>query len=156
MIPISLFWDSRKRSIGLKWNGFFSLGREKGKVFMKIFRFPISLSPKGIGPKPKKIHLPMRWVYLKRAFSFLKEWKLKEVKGTLSFPDPMVNGLLYGWMCAVQHGKVDRKIDVTVNFLGENWCRGEVVMSLKVLFRHFTKWMLPFIVEMRKGDKRKD
>ncbi len=101
MIPISLSWDTRKRWIILKGDGFFSLGWEKGKVLTKILGFPISY-----GFKHKMIHFRMRWVYLMEALSFLSKWRLKKVEGTFSFPDPMVNGLLYGWTSALGTGKV--------------------------------------------------
>ena len=148
MIPVSLRWDSRKRSLLLKWSGFISSGLEKGKISTKILGVPIP-----IPLKRKKIQLPgrfpMRWVYLKGIFSFLTKWRLKKVEGTLSFPDPMVNGLLYGWMSAFPTGRTDRKTHVTVNFLGENWCRGEATLSLGVLFQHFRRWIIPLIREMR-------
>ncbi len=146
MIPISLSWDSRKRSFLLKWNGFVSSGWENGKILVKILGVPIPLKKKRI-QLPKK--LPVRWIYLKGIFSFLAKWKLKKVEGTLSFPDPMINGMLYGWMSAMETARVDRKIHVTVNFLGENWCRGEVTLSLKILFHHLRSWIFLLIREMR-------
>ena len=163
MIPISLSLDSQKRWLALKWNGFFSLGWRTDYGFMKLLGITLPFHPKQVRPKHfyplrKRFHLPIRWVYLKGAFSFLKEWRLKEVEGTFSFPDPMVNGILYGWMSAAQTLKTDQKINLTINFLGENRCRGEVFLSLKVLFYHFRKWILPFLREMwgrrsKKGGK---
>ena len=148
MIPISLSWDSRKRSFLLKWNGFVSSGWENGKILIKILGVTIPLPLKKKRVKlPKK--LPVRWIYLKGIFSFLSKWKLKKVEGTLSFPDPMINGMLYGWMSAMETARVDREIHVTVNFLGENWCGGEVTLSLKKLFRHLRSWIFPLIREMR-------
>ena len=148
MIPISLNWDTRKRSILLKWNGFISSGWEKGKMVAKIFRLPIPLPL-----KKKKVRfpgrLPIRWIYLKGIFSLPTQWKLKKLEGTLSFRDPMVNGMLYGWINALQTEKADRRIRVTVNFKGENWCRGEATLSLKILFHHLRGWIYPLIREMR-------
>jgi hypothetical protein len=153
MIPISLCWDTRKRSLQLKWNGFISSGWENGKISTKMVGIPIP-----IRMKRKKIQLsgrlPIRWVYLKGIFSFLTKWRLNKVEGTLSFPDPMVNGILYGWMSAFQTGRIDRKIDVTVNFIGENWCRGEATFSLKGLFYQLKKWIFPMIREMREKRSR--
>ena len=147
MIPISLSWDSQKRSILLKWNGFFSSGLKGGKVFIKIFGIPIPFCSKQMNPqyvlsKGKKIRFPIRWVYLEGIFSFLKDWKLKKVEGSFSFQDPMVNGVLYGWMSAMEAMHADRRVNVTVNFLGKNWCRGETVLSLKALFHHLKQWIL--------------
>ena len=154
MIPISLSWDSRKGSFLLKWNGFVSSGWENGKILIKILGVPIPLPFKKKRVQlPKK--LPVRWIYLKGIFSFLAKWKLKKVEGTLSFPDPMINGMLYGWMSAMETARVDRKIHVTVNFLGENWCRGEVIVSLKILFHHLRSWIFPLIREMRGRKPRK-
>jgi hypothetical protein len=154
MIPVSLWWDTQKRSVLLRWNGFVSSGVESGKISAKILGVPIPLPL-----KKKKIRLsnqlPIRWIYLKGIFSFLTKWKFKKVEGTLSFPDPMVNGILYGWISAIQTGRADRKINVTVNFLGENWCRGEVTLSLKILFNHLRSWIFPLVREMRGRKPRK-
>ena len=153
MIPISLCWDTRIRLVLLKWNGFISSGWENGKISTKIFGLPIPLPL-----RRKKLQLPsrlpIRWGYLKGIFSFLTKWKLKKVEGTLSFPAPMVNGILYGWMSAIQTGRADQKVHVIVNFLGENECRGEVTLSLKILFHHLRSWIFPLIREMR-GEKPK-
>ena len=152
MIPISLFWDTRKRLILLKWDGFVFSGWKGGRVLMRILGLPIPLRRKRIQLTGK---LPMRWIYLKGILSFLSRWKIKKVEGTLSFPDPMVNGVLYGWMSAIQTGRADRKCHATVNFLGENWCRGEVTLSLKILFHHLRSWIFPLIREMRGRKLRK-
>ena len=154
MIPISFCWDTRKRSLLLKWNGFISSGWENGKISTKILRVSIP-----IPMKRKKIQLsgglPMRWLYVKGLFSFLTKWRVKKIEGTLSFPDPMVNGVLYGWMSAFPMGRKDRKIYLTVNFLGENVCKGEVTLSPKVLFYPFKTWIFPLIREMRGRKPRK-
>ena len=160
MIPISLSWDSEKRLVALKWNGLFSSGLKNGKVFINILGIPLPLRFKKIRPKPPKVYFPIRWMDVKGAFSFLREWRLKKVEGTFSFPDPMVNGILYGWMSAVQTVKADQKINVSINFLGETWCRGEVSLSLKALFYHLWKWILPLFREIwgrrsRKGGKQR-
>jgi len=51
MIPISLTWDNREKVILIKWNGFFSLGWEKGKRVKTIFRIP---TPYRSGPRETK------------------------------------------------------------------------------------------------------
>ncbi len=154
MIPISLCWDTRKRSVLLKWNGFISSGWQDGKILMKVLGSPIPLplKKKGIQLLGK---LPIRWIYLRGIFSFFPKWKLKKVEGTVSFPDPMVNGVLYGWMSAIQTGRADRKNHVAVNFLGENWCRGEMTLSLKIFFQYSRSWIFPLIREMRGRKARK-
>jgi len=76
------------------------------------------------------------------------------MESTLSFPDPVVNGVLYGWMSAFPIGGTDRKIHLNINFVGENWCRGEVSLSLKILFHHIKTWIFPLIREMRKRGSR--
>ena len=63
MIPFLLSWDTQKRLVLLKWNGFLSLVWEKGKVLTKILGFPLPFHL-----RQKKIHFPIRWVYLKEAF----------------------------------------------------------------------------------------
>jgi hypothetical protein len=146
MIPFSLFWDTQKRSISLKWNGFLSLVWEKGKVSTKILGFPIPFSL-----RQKRVHFSIRWVYLKEVFSFLTKWRLKKVEGTLSLPDPMMNGLLYGWISAFGKGKVGRKINVSINFLGENRFSGEAVLPLKPFFYHLKRWVFLLLQEKRRG-----
>jgi hypothetical protein len=155
MIPISFSWDSQKRCITLQWNGFFSFGLEKGKSFVKIFGIPLPIRPESLRSKPKKTYFPMQWSYFKGAFSFLRSWKLKKVEGTISFPDPMANGLLYGWMNAFRTYHPDQNIHMTINFLGENWCRGEAVLSLKSLIYHIRKWIFPLIRNMKKGSRKR-
>jgi len=145
MIPISLSWDTQKKSIILKWNGFISLKWKSGKTLAKILGIPIPFRV-----KKQEVHIPMQWVYVKGIFSFLTKWRVKKMEGTFSFPDPMVNGILYGWLNAIDSGRVDRKINFSVNFLGENWCRGEVVVSLKTVFHHFRRWILPLFMEMKR------
>jgi hypothetical protein len=138
----------------LKWNGFVSSGWENGKISTKIFGLPVPLPLKKKKSQPPS-KLPIRWVYLKGIFSFLTKWKVKKVEGTLSFPDPMINGILYGWMSAIQTGRANQKAHVTVNFLGENGCRGEVTLSLKILFHHLRSWIFPLSREMRGKRPRK-
>ena len=143
MIPFLLLsWDTRKRLVSIKWNGFLSLVWEKGKILMKILGFPIPFRP-----RQKRIHFHMQWVYLKEAFSFLTKWKLKKVEGTFSLPDPMVNGLLYGWISAFETVKPSQKISVTINFLGENRFSGEAVLSLKIFFHHLKRWVFLLLRE---------
>jgi hypothetical protein len=150
MIPVSLSWDTRKRWIGFKWNGFFSLGLEGRKVLIKILGLPIPFSL-----RRGKTHFHIQWVYVKEALSFLTKWRLKKLEGTLSFSDPMINGLLYGFTSAIETGKADRKINVTINFLGKNWCRGELVISLRMLFHHLRRWILLFLWETRRRRPQK-
>jgi hypothetical protein len=146
MIPVSFTWDTRKRSIQIKWNRFFSLGWENGKVRKKVVGIPI---PFDFRRKGRKFHLyRMRWIYLKEIFSLLKEWEPKKLEGTLSFPDPMVNGVFYGWLSAITERRVGQKVNVGSNFVGENWCVGEATISPKVLFHHLRR-ILPLIREMR-------
>ncbi len=154
MIPISLCWDTQRRWVLLKWNGFVSSGWQNGKMVIKILGVPVPFAM-----KKKKIQLPSRlpiqWRYLKGFFSFLTEWRVKRVEGTFSLPDLMMNGILYGWMSAIQTGEPDRRIEVTVNFSGENWLKGEFTISLKTLFRHFRSWGFPLIREMREKKSKK-
>jgi hypothetical protein len=147
MIPFSFFWDTQKRLISLKWNGFVSLFWEKGKVSAKLLRFPIPVSL-----RRRRVHFSMRWVHLKEVLSFLAKWRLKRVEGTLSLPDPMMNGLLYGWISAFGKGKGTRKVNVSINFLGENRLTGEAVLPLKPFFHHLRRWV--FLLLKEKREKR--
>lgn len=153
MIPISLNWDTREKSVSLEWDGFISSGWRNGKISTRVLRIPI---PFHLKKKIQlRVRLPIRWVYLKGVLSFLAGWKLKKVEGTLSFSDPMVNGVVYGLMSAFQTEKPGRKVRLTVNFSGENWCRGQATLSLKALFYHIRSWIFPLILEMRGRKPRK-
>jgi len=144
MIPLSFIWDMKKRSIAFQWNGFFSLGKEREKTLVKIFGIPIPFRT-----KLKEVRFPIRWFYLKEGLSFISKWRLKKLEGTFSFSDPMVNGILYGWISAFGTREGDQKVNVTINFLGENGCRGEMTISLKILFHHLRRWIFPLLKEMR-------
>jgi len=148
MIPISFWWDSRNGSGSIKLDGLVSSEWKSGRMTAKILGIPISSSLTKKTIRFSRIP-PIRWIYLKGFFSFLSRWKLKRLEGTLSFPDPMVNGVVYGWMSAVLAGKPDRKIAVTINFSGENRLRGEFAVSLRTLVHHFRSWIYPLIREVR-------
>jgi hypothetical protein len=145
MIPFLLSWDTQKKSISFKWDGFLSLSRARGKVLTRIIGIPI---PSGF--RQKKIHFPMRWVFLKETLSFLKKWRLKKIEGTLSFPDPMMNGVLYGWLSALETSMGSRKINVSINFLGENRFSGEAVVSPKAFFNYFKNCVFLLFRERRR------
>jgi hypothetical protein len=144
MIPVSFSWDTRKKSILLKWNGFLSLRWKEGKVSTKLIGVPIPFRL-----RKKRIHFPIRWGYAKEFFSFLRGWRLKKIEGTLSLPDPMMNGVLYGWLSGLETGKKGRKIRISVNFLGENWFSGEAVLPLRVLFGRLKSWVCLLLRERR-------
>lgn len=144
MIPFSLSWDTQKKSFSIKWDGFFSSRWEKGKISTKIFGFPIPFSP-----RQKKIHFSVRWVYLKEALSFLKEWRLKKIEGMLSLPDPMVNGVLYGWMSALGTRSGCGKVNISINFLGVNRFSGEAVLSPRIFFNRLRRWISLLLNEKR-------
>ncbi len=147
-MPLSLLWDTRTKSVYLRWNGFFSLGREEGKVFARIFGFPIPF-PLRRSQRRKRFRGSLGWTDLKRGLSFLGKWRLKKVEGTFSFPDPMVNGLLYGWMTALGSWRDDRRVNLTINFDGENRFSGEAELSLKALSTELRGWMGRKIRERR-------
>ena len=145
MIPFSFLWDTQKRSILLKWNGLLSWGWEKGNASMRIFGFSIPFNP-----IKKGIRFRMRWIYLKEALSFLKEWRLKKMEGTISLPDPMINGILYGWISALETGRKGEKIHVTINFIGQNRFSGEAILPLKALIYHLKRWVFLLLREKRR------
>jgi hypothetical protein len=145
MIPFSFLWDTQKRSILLKWNGFLSLGWKEGKVLVRMLGFPIPFRL-----RQKRVHFSVRWIYLRETLSFLTKWKLKKVEGTFSLSDPMVNGLLYGWISALETGKKGQKIHATINFLGENRFSGEAILPLKAFIHHFRRWVF-LLLRKRRG-----
>lgn len=148
MIPISFWCNARKRVASLKVDGFVSFEWKNGEMTTRVLEMPLSLFQ-----RKEKTQLfgfpPARWSYLKGMLSFLARWKIKRMEGTFSLPDPMTNGVLYGWMSALQAREADRKVAVTINFLGDNWLKGEFAISLKTLFHHLKSWIYPLIREMR-------
>jgi hypothetical protein len=144
MIPVSFSWDTREKSILLKWDGFLSLSWKEGKVSTKLIGVPVPFRL-----RKKRIHFPVRWGYAKELFSFLRRWRLKKVEGTLSLPDPMMNGVLYGWLSGLETGKRSRKVHISVNFLGENWFSGEAVLPPKALFGRLKSWVFLLLRERR-------
>jgi hypothetical protein len=66
----------------------------------------------------------------------------------------MMNGLLYGWISALETGKAGRKIHVTINFLGENRFSGEAIISLKIFFHHLKRWVF-FLLQEKWGAAQK-
>ncbi len=146
MIPFLLLsWDTQKRLVSIKGSGFFSLVWEKGKILIKILGFSIPFRP-----RQKRFHFHIRWIYLREALSFLTKWKIKKVEGTFSLPDPMMNGCLYGWISAFETVKPSRKINVTVNFLGENRFSGEAALFPKAFFQHLKKVVVLLLREKRR------
>ncbi len=148
MMPLSLLWDTRTRSVYLKWDGFLSFGRDEGNAFARIFGLPIPF-PLRRKHTRKRFHGSLGWTDLKRGLSFLRKWKLKRVEGTFSFPDPMVNGMLYGWTAALGSWRGDRRVNFTINFDGENRFSGEAELSLKALVAELRGWMGRKIRERR-------
>jgi hypothetical protein len=151
MNPVTFIWDSRTRSIHIKWNGFFSIGWVNGKAEKKVFGIPV----------PALFHLrkmpspSIRLASLKEGLSFLKKWRLRKIEGTFSFPNPMVNGVLYGWLSAFESIKENRKIDLAINFLEENWCSGEATVSPKVTFHYFKRWVPLFFKRWGRWSRRR-
>jgi hypothetical protein len=59
-------------------------------------------------------------------------------------------------MNAIQAGRADRKNRMTLNFLGENWCEGEMTLSLKIFFQYLRSWVFSLIRERRGRKVRKE
>ncbi len=147
MIPVKLLWDTRRKSISVKWNRFFSFTWEEGRPLVRILGFRKSLRLSG-----RRIPGQFQLAYLRETLSFLSKWKLDRLEGTLSLPDPMLNGMLYGWWGALNKGGPEHKFNVTINFLGENWIAGEASVSPWASFRYLRKFM-PF-PQFKRGKRR--
>lgn len=156
MIPISFSWDTQKRRISLRWNGIGSWEYREGGGEIKVFKFPIPVQIQMDREKLSNLRVLVRWNYLKGIFSLLKDLKALRIEATVSLPDPMVNGLLYGGWAMFQEGARRKGIDGTVNFLGQNWCKGEVSLSLRDGIIHFKKWVFPMLLEIRRKGRRKE
>lgn len=153
MIPISLKWNTQNKSFSIQWDGGIGSEWREGRASIKILGGTIPLPLRRVRVEPSK-RVPIRWVYLKGILSFITDWRIKKIEGAISFQDPMINGVLYGWVSAVRSWNSDQKIHLSLNFLGENWCRGEIFTSPKVLFYHLRKWIFPMFREIR-GKKTK-
>ncbi len=142
-------WDTRKGLFVFKWNGLFSIGREGGNHTLKILGFPLRFQP-----SLNKVRFPVRWPTIKNGLSFLTQWRLERIEGTISFPDPMVNGVLYGWLSAVEGIKSRQRFRVTINFLGKSNVSGQASIPLKILLRHLRGWILPLFLEMARSRRK--
>ena len=155
MIPLSLLWDTRTKSVYLKWDGLFSLGVNEGKIVGRVFGLSIPL-PLRRSEKRKRFRVSLRWADLKEGLFFLRKWKLKRAEGTVSFPNPVMNGMLYGWMAAFDSWRGDQRVNFTINFNGENRFSGEAKLSLKALVTELRRWIFPLLWRMgRKMTERR-
>ncbi len=151
MSGFNFLWDTRKGLLTFKWDGLFSLGREGGRKGLKILGFSIPFHP-----KINKVRFPVRWFYIKNGLLFLTRWRLEKIEGTISFPDPMINGVVYGWLSAIGRFQSEQKFNVTINFLGENSFSGQASIPPKILILHLRRWILPLFLEMvRSGRKQR-
>lgn len=142
MSGFKFFWDTRKGLFAFKWNGLFSIGKEEGKTILRILGVSTHFSP-----NLNKVRVPVKWLYIKNGFSFLTQWRVERVEGRISLPDPMINGVLYGWLCAFEGVKPNQRFSVTVNFLGENNFSGQASIPPKILFAHLRRWIVPLFLE---------
>lgn len=156
MISISFSWDTEKRMASIRWNCIGSLEWREGAVEIKAFRFPLPVQIRFKQEKVPNIGVLLRWRYIKGLFSLLKDLKIHEVEATVSLPDPMINGILYGGWAIFQHKAQGKGIYGRVNFLGQNRCKGKVSLSLKDGLSHFKKWIFPMLQEGRRRGKRKE
>ncbi|MGQ9509741.1 MAG: hypothetical protein ACUVTN_10125 [Thermodesulfobacteriota bacterium] len=154
MIPISIRWDTQRKRLAIYWNGFWSIEWEEGRGSVKVFRIPLPVRMKR--KKFYDLRFLLRMKYLKEILSFLKDWKIKRIEVSVSPHDPMMSGVLYGCSVLLQPWMKEKMIQGTVNFLGQNWFRGEVILSLKDGIDHLRKWILPLLLEMRRREKRKE
>ncbi len=155
MIPLSFSWDTEKGGISFRWNGIGSLEWKEGRGKVKIFGFPLPFPIRINLEKASNLRVPIRWRYIKGIISLLKSLNIHRIEVAISLPDPMVNGILYGGWVIFQHKVQGKGIYGTVNFLGQNWSRGEVSLPLKDGITHFKKWIFPMLLEIRgKGEKK--
>ena len=149
MIQFSFFIDRKKRIFLIRFQRFLYLMMEKGKLYIRIMGFKI--------PFPysrKKIYLPRKLVYLKKGYLFLRKWRLKKIDADLSFSDPMVNGIAYGMMRAIETVKRDQRVKVDINFLGINRLKAEFVISSWTFIKQLKNFFFPLLCEMRRGLKK--
>ncbi|MGB9629981.1 MAG: hypothetical protein ACPL6D_15100, partial [Thermodesulfobacteriota bacterium] len=97
-----------------------------------------------------KMRFPIRWFYIKNGLSFITQWRIERLEGTISFQDPMINGVLHGWLSAIGGINPRQRFSVTVNFLGKNNFSGQASTPPRVLFTHLRRWILPLFYEMRR------
>lgn len=148
MIPISFKWNTQDKSFSIQWGGGIGAEWREGRVSIRILGGTVPFPIGRVRVEPPR-RFPIRWVYLKGMFSFITDWRIKEIEGAISFQDPMINGVLYGWANVVRSWNPDQKIHLSVNFLEENWCKGEIFTSPRALFFHLRKWIFPMFREIR-------
>lgn len=153
MVPLSFSWDTEKGRICFRWDGIGSLEWKEGIGGLKIFGFPIPIRINI--EKVSNFRVPIRWKYVKGTVSLLKSLNIHRIETAISLPDPMINGILYGGWAIFQNKVKEKRIYATVNFLGQNWWKGEVSLPLKAGLAHFKKWILPMLLEIRRKGKKK-
>lgn len=149
MIQSSLFLDKSERTFFLRFNRLLSFMMENGKVFIKIMGFKIPfLTPN------QRIYIPKKLIYLNKGYSFLRQWRLKKIALEVSFSDPMMNGITYGIMKAVEAIKGEQRVEININFLGKNRLKAEFVISYWEFIRNLVSFLFPLLIEMRRGFKK--
>ncbi len=144
MSAFKFIWDTRKRLLTFNWNRLFSVGWEGGRSILRVLGIPIRFRP-----KLNRVGLPIRWFYIKNVLSFLTQWRLERLEGTISSKDPMFNGVLFGLLSAIEGLRPRKRFSLTINFLGKNNFYGQASIPPKVLFTHLKRWILPLFFEMR-------
>lgn len=153
MIPLIFSWDTEKGRISLRWDSIGSLEWKEGRGGIKMFGFPVPIRINI--EKASNFRIPIRWRYVKGMVSLLKSLNIQRIETAISLPDPMINGILYGGWAVFQNQIREKKVHGRVNFLGQNWCKGEVSLPLKAGITHFKKWIFPMLQEIRrKGEKK--
>lgn len=149
MIKSSLFLDKKEKSLSIYPNRLFAIVVEKWKVYIKIMglKMPFSITR-------ERIYIPKKFIYLKKGYSFLRKWRIKQIEADLSLSDPMVNGVLYGTMRAIETLRMDQRFNVNINFLGINRLKADFLISYWEFIKHLISFFFPLFIDMKRGLKK--
>ncbi len=149
MIQSSISLAKKERIFFIGFSKFLSLLVDNEKVYIRIMGIKIPFPF-----KRRRIYIPKKLVYIKKGYSFLRKWKVKEIEADISFSDPMINGIAYGMMSAIDTIKIDQRVKVNINFFGKNRLKAEFLISNWEFMKNLISFFIPLLIEMRRGHRK--
>lgn len=150
MIQFSFYLDSGNSKLLIRFNRFLSFLRDRGKIYIRVFGIDIPILL-----KIKDFIIPLKIKYMKRWYLFIRQLKVKRIDANISFNDPMLNGIAYGIVSALDALGRDHRLNININFLGSNRYSGDFLISYKAFFKQLFKLIFPLLSEMRRGSRKR-
>lgn len=128
LTPVSLRFDSRERSLHVRWMGL-SVTKRLAK------KRPKPAKEKGERKKRRSFKVPIRLLFKERTLIYevvqktfrsilnmLKTVSIHDLEGSFSTPDPALNGMLWGIFSSLQL----ENVRLSANFQNVNYIRGSL------------------------------